>query len=91
MNIDKIQNPIAIEILERNSITKTNLSIEWVPSHIGIKGNEIADIAAKLGLQKRQPDINIKYIKTEVKSIINGKIEKEWRKRLEHIYNRTLY
>jgi ribonuclease HI len=35
---------------------QTELSLQWVPSHVGIHGNEIADGLAKQGTEKKMPE-----------------------------------
>ena len=36
-------------------------NIYWIPSHVGIRGNEKVDAAAKAGLSRRVTDIPIPY------------------------------
>ncbi len=54
----------------------------WVPSHMGVDGNEVADNLAKLALKHAQIDIKVSMSKTEVKWLIANeirkKLQKEW-------------
>lgn len=45
-------------------------SFLWVPAHIGVEGNELADVWAKRAADKDIIDVDIKHSKAEVKSII---------------------
>ena len=48
-----IDHPLVLDVLEKYSalINKTVLFC-WVPSHVGIRGNELADAAAKAALNE---------------------------------------
>ena len=45
-----------------------SVSIVWIPSHVGIDGNENADNLANIGRKKKEIDINVKLGYTELKS-----------------------
>ena len=50
--------------------------MQWIPSHIGIKGNEIADQLAKQGSSLPQPQAPVSY---ETSSrIIKTNLQEEW-------------
>jgi hypothetical protein len=41
--------------------TICNVTIQWIPTHCGITGNEEADQLAKFGAQSEQPDVQVSY------------------------------
>ncbi len=52
----------------------------WVPSHMGVEGNEEADCLAKQALKHAQIDIKVSMSKSEVKGLIANEIRKKWQK-----------
>jgi len=65
-----------------NDLSATcNVTLQWIPAHCGITGNEEADHLAKLGAQSEQPDVQVSY--KEKVTII--KAQKSQDKTLMHI------
>ena len=79
------KNPIMINVLDTLQFLKSqsfDIKFCWVPSHVGIKGNEIADDKAKLALGNRDiADYKIPYSDfiPEVKTFIRSKWQERWR------------
>ena len=49
----------------------TQVVLQWIPAHTGIRGNEMADQLAKEGREKEQPPSHLSY--REVKTLIHNK------------------
>ena len=61
----------------------------WIPSHIGVRGNERADSAAKSALDLSPKAISIPY--TDLKPIISKFLHKKWQKRWDMNINNKLF
>ena len=76
-----IDHPLVLDVLEKYSalINKTVLFC-WVPSHVGIRGNELDDAAAKAALNERLTSMILPYsdFKPLVKRFIRGKWSDFW-------------
>lgn len=75
------QNPLITKILDHlHEIIKSKckLVFVWVPSHIGIAGNTVADAAAKAALNI--PNSNICVSHSDFKPLISNHIKKCWQK-----------
>ena len=50
----------------------------WVPAHVGIEGNELADGAAKRASQREEEDVKVRLGLTECRSIIKKNLMAVW-------------
>ena len=59
-------HPLVLYILERLNwlvqYQEKRILFYWIPSHVGIRGNEKADAAAKAGLSRRVSNVPIPYV-----------------------------
>ena len=87
INSQDSRNTLMIDLLDKLQTFKTNKTNKidvkfcWIPSHIGIKGNSLADDKAKEGLSKTHP-VNYKFPYTDylpkVKQFIRNKWQQRW-------------
>ena len=70
-----IENPLLLDVLlKHNELNR--IVFCWLSSHVGIKGNEKADIAAKSALTLNISDLKIPF--TDFKPSINTLVHKMW-------------
>ena len=62
----------------RMSKTGKTVKLIWVPAHIGVEGNELADRYAKSAANRAEVGMAVNYSKAEVKCIIKGEMKKKW-------------
>ena len=64
-----------------------------MPAHVGVEGNEKADILAKQSVKRQLIDMQIPLSKSEVKSIIKDHMHKTWQEHWDlseagiHVYS----
>ncbi|MEW8548123.1 MAG: reverse transcriptase domain-containing protein, partial [Candidatus Thiodiazotropha sp.] len=66
-----------LSLLNLAATVKFKISMEWIPAHVGINGNEMADSAAKAAMTTGTMD-NTKPSKMEIYPLINEAITKKW-------------
>ena len=85
----KIQNPLIIKLLSRldSMSNRKEIIICWTPSHIGVRGNERADSAAKSALDVTPDESRFPY--TDLKPTINEFLHTKWQQQWSNnIHNR---
>ena len=87
------KNPLVQKVLERlhNLQKELNKSVIfcWIPSHVGIKGNEAADTAAKAGLDLRVTNMPIPY--ADFKRYINEFVKSKWQSQWDEAIDNKLH
>lgn len=64
---------------------ENRIEIVWIPAHVGIKGNEKADLLAKQATDKQNIDIKTEITAEESIPLIHKYINQKW----QNIYNRN--
>ena len=73
-----------LQIANRLQKSGIRISFGWVPVHMGVKGNDLADRYAKQAIQKQEVDVNEQHSKAEVRSIIKNKVRDIWQYMWDH-------
>ena len=87
-----MDNPLILQLLQKLhhlSCAHKTIHLCWIPSHIGIRGNEAADMAAKESLDQDITASQVPY--TDLKSHINHFISSKWQERWSSCHDNKLF
>ena len=86
-------HPIVLYIPERlhwlGQYQEKIILFYWIPSHVGIRGNEKADAAAQAGLLKRVTNVPIPY--GDFKKRINVLLKRKWQSQWDEAVDNKLH
>ena len=88
----KVQNPLILEILEfLHQLLRLDYCITfvWLPSHIGIAGNTVADATAKAALCLQVSNSKVPY--SDFKPLITAHANKTWQQLWDAEINNKLH
>ena len=87
----KIQNHLIIKLLSRldSMSSRKEIIICWTPSHIGVRGNERADSAAKSAFDLMPDKFRIPY--TDLKPTINKFLHTKWQQQWSNNIHNKLF
>ena len=84
----KLKNPLIIKLLSRldSMSNRKEIVICWVPSHIGVRGNERANSAAKSALDLTLDNFRIPYtdLKPKINKLFHAKWQQRWNKNIHN-------
>ena len=87
-----MDNPLILQLLQKLhhlSCAHKTIHLCWISSHIGIRGNEAADMAAKESLNQDITASQVPY--TDLKSHINHFISSKWQERWSSCRDNKLF
>nr|CAH7743414.1 unnamed protein product [Callosobruchus chinensis] len=70
------RNPLVQEILHQVQQKNSQIKYIWTPAHVGIRGNEIADIAAKETSEEEH--LSVPVTPEDLKKCLKTKVLHQW-------------
>ena len=68
-----------VQLVDKLRERRTEVCIYWIPAHVGVDGNELADKAAKAAAHTRNYMEGITCLKSNLKRLIRGEFKKQWK------------
>ena len=84
-------NPLVQKLLLQHHAlsSRKNITFCWLPSHVGIQGNEEADSVAKSSLEMQPSIIKLPY--TDFKPLVNSYVHNKWQSSWNNAVNNKLH
>ena len=57
---------------------KNSVTLVWIPSHLGIRGNEMADKAAQRAISNQMVNLEVKLELKEIYNMITKYVMNKW-------------
>ncbi|XP_023190356.1 uncharacterized protein LOC111608710 [Xiphophorus maculatus] len=67
-----------VQVIFRIKKNGSQIKLIWIPAHIGVVGNELADNFAKRASNKEIVELNIKMSRNEIKSVVKEYMKEKW-------------
>ncbi|GBN18788.1 hypothetical protein AVEN_39713-1 [Araneus ventricosus] len=80
-SLNRFSHPLTFNILELHDRLSTKgftILFCWIPSHVGISGNELADNLARSATNSFNSPVPVNDVKKYVKSILHSKWQAQW-------------
>ena len=87
-----ILNPLILDIcikIHKLTVSGNSINFIWIPSHIGITGNSLADSEAKAALQLPVTNLPVPY--SDFKGLIKSYVDKRWQQSWDTEANNKLH
>ena len=75
----KLDHPLLLKFHKLHSslcLDDYDITFVWIPSHVGIRGNEIVDSLARAAVEGETSSVRLPY--TDLKPKVNKYVKKQW-------------
>ena len=87
-----LNHPMLLDFFKLHSMLCSDdydITFVWIPSHVGIRGNEIVDSLARQAVVEERSDSSVPF--SDLKPLVTNYIKKEWQKEWDLQSDNKLY